>query len=266
MKKDEGVFRLKDLKVKAIALVDRPAIDKPFYIVKREKVMEKVVLKNIEAINEAVQEKGASLKETSQQVRKAIEEILEKVADEGLKTALTQVMEIGEKGIEFPEYEIEEVEKTSKEDTPKLVEKKEKTIKDEGTSEDEKVTEVLTKSLDVLKDKVATLSKAVETTSSYDQLVGVVGGLSDSVIKMNEQITDLSKSVGEKADKSDVPVRKGVGPEEKIRPTEKELTEKEKNSDDPTSDLKKSERYQKAVPGDQLRMFLGQTTVPQEVE
>ena len=232
--------------------------------------MEKVVLKDIEAINKDVQEKGMSLKETSQQIRKDIQALSEKEATDGswkeAVTKMTEIVEKVEKGIEFPEYEIEIPKKDDETpivDTTKSVEKEKKNTKDEGISENEKATKVLTKSLDVLEDKVATLSKAVETTSSYNQLVGVVEGLSDSVIKMNERITDLSKSVGGKADKSEVPVRKGIGAEEKPRLTEQEL--KEKKDDNPTSDLEKSDRYQKAVPGDRLRMFLGKTTV-QETE
>lgn len=252
--------RLLALRVKGVAIVDKPAIGEKFCVIKNQEEEDKMKVKTVDDINKDLEGIGKEIGGVVDQAKSAVEDLMEKEMGEDVRQSLTKVSEflntLADK--ELPKYEEEETKKSEEEDTKSEEKelKKEKDLNSGILSKDEareifaKKETDLSKSLEILQGQVETLAKSMETKKEETQIAEVMTKFGESLVALTGKIEDISKEVSKKANKDEVPIRKGVVSKEGERGKEEDET-KQSN---PISKMKDSDVYKKASPPEQLRL------------
>lgn len=254
-------YRLKNLKVRGVAIVDNPAIVETFYLFKNlgEKKLEKdeqFIIKTLEEVEKEFVDSVISVNSKVAKVKSTLEEYAQKEGTisevkELLSKAINDLTEI--EGMErvspllaFAQESVETVEKQKVDNVvvEKQVEEIAKSVVSFG--EDLKtlkkfVEEELIKR--IMQDMVGTvISTNVISTENLEKAMGAV----------TQKIDQISQEIEKKADKSEVPVRKGFGPSGKESPISEASDGTESSSLEKT---KKSKGYQEASPAKRLLML-----------
>ena len=261
IKTSEKRYRLKNLKVRGVAIVDNPAIVETFYlfknleekklgkdgqfIIKTLEEVEKEFVDSVTAVNSKVARIKSTLEEYAQKehATSEVKELLSKAVND-----LTEVegMERVTPLLAFAQESIEAVEKREEDKT---------VVKDQ--------VEGIAKSIVSFGEDLKTLKKFVEEGLIKSITQDVIGAVSSTTITFTEQleksigvitqkIDQISQEIEKKADKSEVPVRKGFGPSGKESPISEASDGTEGSSLEKTT---KSKGYQEATPAKRLLML-----------
>lgn len=244
--------RLKNLKIRGVAIVDTPAIEETFYLFKNlggkeVKSDQKVVIKTLDEIEQEFISSTEGIHSKIADVKSILEEYAQKT-----DTPL-EMKEAFSKSINIL-VEIEDMERGNPflafaQDSIETIEKQEKNvIPIQG-----QIEEIL-KTISGFSDDFKTFKKSIEEGFIKSMVQEVVGGFVGQVEGLVggivQKIDLISQEVEKKADKSEVPLRKGFGP-----------SGKELRSDEPAPQhsllerVTKSKEYQSASPGRRLLML-----------
>jgi len=255
-------YRLKNLKVRGVAIVDKPAIVETFYLFKNlgGKQLDKdkkFIIKTLEELESEFVDSVTAVNSKVAQVKSILEECAQK------ESTTSEVKELLSKAVNDL-TEVEAMERVSPllafaQETVEVVEKRE---------EDKAITktqmEGIANSVVLLSEDLKALKKSVEeglVKSIVQDVVNVASSaatgtfteqLEKSIGTVTQKIDQISQEIEKKADKSEVPVRKGHGPSVKNHPDEKALEGTESSSLEKTT---KSKSYQEASPAKRLLML-----------
>lgn len=254
-------YRLKNLKVRGVAIVDNPAIVETFYLFKNLggknlKKDEKFVIKTLEEVEKDFVDSVTAVNSKVAMVKSALEEYAQK------ESTTSEVKVLLSKAVNDL-TEVEGMERVNPllafaQESVELVEKREE---DKTIVRDQ--VEGIANSVVSFGEDLKTLKKFVEEGLVKSITQDVVGAVSSTTVTFTEQlekaiggvtqkIDQISQEIEKKADKSEVPVRKGFGPSDKKFPALENLDETESSSLEKTT---KSKSYQEATPAKRLLML-----------
>lgn len=249
--------RLKNLIVREVSLVDRPAIKETFYIVKRmteemedtkdqKFTVEEVIKRHTEyqtGVNTRIQEtkaflEGALEREVDTETRGTLSKALE---------SLDALAKMKHPGPMMMEPEDDEEHMKGKKKAKKSEESEPATKSLEGvtameidfTKQNEALAQAVTKGLE------APLTSLTQALEGISKMIG-------NVVKEQEAI---KKDLENKAGRDEIPNRKGVTKNSTELPKEEDVAQKEEGEG--FEEIRKSDAYQKANPQERLRLFAG---------
>ena len=261
IKTSEKRYRLKNLKVRGVAIVDNPAIVETFYlfknleekklgkdgqfIIKTLEEVEKEFVDSVTAVNSKVARIKSTLEEYAQKehATSEVKELLSKAVND-----LTEVegMERVNPLLAFAQESIEAVEKRDGDNN---------VVRDQ--------VEGIANAVVSFAGDLKTLKKFVEEGLIKSITQDVIGAVSSTTVTFTEQLEKtmgaitqkidlISQEIEKKANKSEVPVRKGFGPVAKEPIIPENPDETESSSLEKTT---KSKGYQEASPAKRLLML-----------